>query len=36
MKKLEIPEIGDPSVNGSGGVSAEGAGARRFARRAGR
>jgi hypothetical protein len=30
MKKLEIPEIGDPSVNGSGGVSAEGAGARRF------
>jgi hypothetical protein len=30
MKKLEIPEIGDPSVNGSGGVSADGAGARRF------
>ena len=29
MKKLDIPEIGDPSVSGSGGVSADGAGAAR-------
>ena len=28
MKKLDTPEIGDPSVSGSGGVSADGAGAR--------
>jgi hypothetical protein len=27
MKKLDTPEIGDPSVSGSGGVSADGAGA---------
>jgi hypothetical protein len=32
MKKLDTPEIGDPSVSGSGGVSADGAGARCFAR----
>lgn len=31
MKKLDTPEIGDPSVNGSGGVNADGAGARCFA-----
>src|SRR5665213_411797 len=32
MKKLDTPEIGDPSVSGSGGVSADGAGARCFGR----
>jgi hypothetical protein len=32
MKKLDTPEIGDPSVSGSGGVSADGAGARCFPR----
>jgi hypothetical protein len=32
MKKLDTPEIGDPSVSGSGGVSADGAGGRCFAR----
>jgi len=32
MKKLDTPEIGDPRVSGSGGVSADGAGARCFPR----